>query len=250
MELLRFYADIFYWAGGVFTQTFTQINYSYVPRREDWGEIAKAIRALIEGSGHHDFPLIASQANRVNDAVGGLLEREEFPEISRLLMDLHARIIDELGAVLFLHVPNPKAVIYENPLNGWKPVVARLPSAQLDIEEAGKCFALSRYTATVFHLMRVMEIGLDALMLKLSLPAHLPSWDAKLKKIEDELDRLSSDRTSAEVDFYRQALANYRAVQTAWRNPTMHVEKIYTEEMAAEIVAAVKGFMRHVVQGL
>ena len=32
------------------------------------------------------------------------------------------------------------------------------PSASPEISEAGKCFALARYSATVFHLMRVLEI--------------------------------------------------------------------------------------------
>lgn len=33
------------------------------------------------------------------------------------------------------------------------------PDAVEDIEEAGKCFALQRFTASVFHLMRAMEIA-------------------------------------------------------------------------------------------
>lgn len=252
MELLRFHAQTFYWASGTLAQVFTQLRYGHPPGQEAWGQCASTIRQLIEESERLGFPSIAIEAKRVREAVTerGVLDRGDLEEFARLLMGLHTRIMDDLGAVLFLHVPNRQAVFYQAPLDGWETVISRIPAAQVEIEEAGKCFALSRYTAAVFHLMRLMEMGLDALIIKLGLPTHLPSWDAKLKKIEEELDRLSADRTSVAVSFSRQVRANYRAVQTAWRNPTMHVEKTYTEEMAAEIMAAVKSFIRHVVQEL
>ncbi len=40
-------------------------------------------------------------------------------------------------------------------------VQERFPSLATDIDEAGKCFATGRFTATVFHLMRVMEVGVQ-----------------------------------------------------------------------------------------
>src|SRR5262249_6091339 len=49
-------------------------------------------------------------------------------------------------------------------------VATKFVPANQDIEEAGKCLALSRGTATVFHLMRVMEAGLKALAKPLGIP--------------------------------------------------------------------------------
>src|ERR1700687_6353897 len=40
-------------------------------------------------------------------------------------------------------------------------VAKAFPRASDDILEATKCYALERYTASVFHLMRAIEIGLD-----------------------------------------------------------------------------------------
>ena len=40
-------------------------------------------------------------------------------------------------------------------------VEAKFPEMSEDISEAGKCLALNRATASVFHLMRIMEIAVQ-----------------------------------------------------------------------------------------
>ena len=40
------------------------------------------------------------------------------------------------------------------------------------------------------------------------------------------------------------------AVKDAWRNPTMHVEITYTEEMALDVFRHVQAFMRHLATKL
>jgi hypothetical protein len=65
-------------------------------------------------------------------------------------------------------------------------------SASFDIEEAGKCLAFDRGTATVMHLMRVLEVGLKALAKVLQI-AYAPSWDSYIKKINTILETSSSD---------------------------------------------------------
>jgi hypothetical protein len=49
-------------------------------------------------------------------------------------------------------------------------VTTNFSSTSFDIEEAGKCFATGRNTATVMHLMRVMEIGLKAAAIGMNVP--------------------------------------------------------------------------------
>ena len=45
--------------------------------------------------------------------------------------------------------------------------------------------------------------------------------------------------------FWVAAGALFGHVKTAWRNPTMHIEKTYTPQRAEEILLAVKSFMAH-----
>jgi hypothetical protein len=43
-------------------------------------------------------------------------------------------------------------------------------TAAFEIDEAGKCLAVGRHTAAVFHLMRVMEVGVNAASACLRIP--------------------------------------------------------------------------------
>ncbi len=133
-------------------------------------------------------------------------------------------------------------------------VSTAFPSITFDIEEAGKCMAFERWTAVMFHLMRIMEFGLRVLGDTLNIPATSNrTWDAILKKCDDE-GKKTYDQKSPEwkVDeqFFAGAAAMLRSVKDAWRNPTMHIERVYTQEQTEDIWNAVKGFMRHLATRL
>ncbi len=51
-------------------------------------------------------------------------------------------------------------------------------------------------------------------------------------------------------EFCAEAAVLLRAVKIAWRNPTMHVENVYDEEKALDVLNSVKGFMRHLATRL
>ena len=105
--------------------------------------------------------------------------------------------------------------------------------------------------ACVFYLMRVLEVGLRALGSSLNNPTldpkHNPSWEAILKKCDDELAKPMKSCPQWKTDdlFYSKATANLRAIKNAWRNPTMHVEISYEADEAEDVFNAVRGFMRH-----
>lgn len=118
--------------------------------------------------------------------------------------------------------------------------------ANQDIEEAGKCLALSRGTATVFHLMRVMEAGLKALAKPLGIP-YAPTWESYITQIGTKIGEKHKRKTAKwkrEEPFFRDVLGDLQTVKIAWRNPTMHIVRHYTPEEAEEIFRAVRGFMK------
>jgi hypothetical protein len=131
-------------------------------------------------------------------------------------------------------------------------LAVKFPSALYDIDEAGKCYSLDRPTASVFHLMRVMEIGIRALARCLDVPDPLKpaerNWAIVLKSIsENGLDRLwpkAADRMSGDGAFFESMRASLDSVRNPWRNATMHVESKYTSDEAEHIFVAVKGFMK------
>ena len=81
-------------------------------------------------------------------------------QAARHLEDLELRMTDELKRKHFISLSSLESDLFRNPRQGWNKVIERWPETTDDIIEAMKCFALSRYTAAVFHSLQVVEIGI------------------------------------------------------------------------------------------
>jgi len=100
--------------------------------------------------------------------------------------------------------------------------------------------------------MRVVEKALRSLAATLNDPSidprRNPSWDAILKKFDSELKRPKAQRSPewrTDDTFFSEVTAHLHAIKNGWRNPSLHVERTYTPDMAHEIFIAVRAFMRH-----
>jgi hypothetical protein len=127
------------------------------------------------------------------------------------------------------------------------------PIAVDDIIDAGRCLALGQGTASVFHLMRVMEAGFRGVAAELGV-SYAPSWESYERKLKNILDpanykSLSADQ-NAKRSFYDAVLSDLNTVKMVWRNPTMHIVKTYDAEQAKLIYAAVENFMRRIAEKL
>jgi hypothetical protein len=77
---------------------------------------------------------------------------------------------------------------------------AKFASLSNEIEESAQCLVLDRWTASVFHLMRVIEVGLRSLGKSLNEPSldpkKNPSWEAILRKCDDQLQKPNAHRSA------------------------------------------------------
>ena len=119
-------------------------------------------------------------------------------------------------------------------------------SANDDIFEAGTCLALERATACVMHLNRALECALSALSKAVGVGKH-NDWGSYIREIRKELDARAdaAGGRSADEQFYAEAGANFDRLRRAYRNPTMHPEKTYSQDRAEEILLATRSFMVH-----
>lgn len=154
---------------------------------------------------------------------------------------------EEMHTKLFLILPAGKAPYFEQakPIFG-KEVAGSFPEAAEDISEAGKCFGVGRYTATVFHLMRAMEIALHRLGGKLGATVQNKhgepiTWGVILGNIGRKIDDLPK---GAEQREWREVHLLLTNVNQAWRTETMHPKQTYTEEEAKTILDSCAAFMR------
>jgi len=214
---------------------------SMVERLEVQRVLATEILPLCQASGLTvSAALISKFSQQLSDA--GL--QMKAPAILLNLQTVETVVTTEVDQRVFLQIPPDMQAYYTqgDPLFGAI-VSEAFPSAAYDISEAGKCLALERSTACVFHLMRAMEVCLLAFAESIGVgTSNNPSWGALLEKMEVKVKK--------DDDFAKEALLLLRSFKNAWRNPTMHMEKTFTQEVAQAIFVATKGFMNHISKKL
>lgn len=154
-------------------------------------------------------------------------------------------ISDELSSHLFMRIqPEYRRYYEEKNLFGLQ-VPEKFPLAIRDIEHAGNCLAFGEGTACVYHLMRVMEVGLKALAKALGVP-YAPSWESYLRQINDKISvkyKKKGIRWKRDEPFFKEIAGDLFTIKVAWRNPTMHIVRSYGVVEAEEIYKAVRSFM-------
>ena len=180
-----------------------------------------------------------------------------FADLTAVLNELSNTVRRELASTTVLCLNPKRSEFYKSTSLFGAEVATNFPSTAYDIEEAGNCLATERATAAVFHLVRVIEVGLRALGKTLNEqhldPNRNPTWEAILTRCDAELKKPRKDRSpdwQTDEAFYVEATARLRSVKDAWRNPTMHVDKKYTPDESQDIYNAVRTFMRHLATKL
>lgn len=204
-------------------------------------KVLQPILALCDGATEFFYlPATAARRARTAEAVS---QRVPYAELQRQLTALRESLEDELANRLVLFMPSNRAVHYyagERLLGD--DVLAKFPTLASDIGEAAQCLACGRFTATVFHLMRVMEAGVQAFGAKLGVKFSKPKvWQVVLNEANAAIKKLPS--TDAMRPKFSALSSSLWTVKTAWRNPVMHPKTTYTEDEAEKVVHATKAFM-------
>jgi len=169
-----------------------------------------------------------------------MFDRHLYPT-ERSIEQLYDRLRDALADRFFLAIPPETAPLYQQPepLFG-KGVDDAFPNSAEDISEAGKCLALGRATASVFHLMRAMEAAIRRLCTKLQIHNTERDWGKLLSDISEKIEAMpKGDKRNR----WSETHTHLYHVKQAWRNDTMHPKQTYTTEEAKRIFDAVNVFM-------
>lgn len=193
-----------------------------------------------------ELPMCRLQAERLAEQMDG-----DANGIGKGFADLYSRMEDECGLRKFLILSSKQAdlIFPSSPAFGTE-VSQKLPKTAFEVDEASKCLGVGLDTAAVFHLMRVVEIGIEAVRKSLAIPdpirAAERNWGVMIKKINEAVSDKKQLMSQPDTQFFIEIQASLDAVRNAWRNATMHVESKYTADEAEHIFIAVKGFMRKV----
>jgi len=161
------------------------------------------------------------------------------------IRNLRESLFTELNSVQFLRA-TPDMVEYLSLKIPFGPFAAKaFHECMDDIGEACKCFAMERYTASVFHLGRAMERAAAKLAKKMKVGNPTDDWQGYLKAINKKIDSMpySTKAERAKRAPYAEAAAFSFQFKEAWRNPTAHPERTYTRDQAIDVLNGARAFM-------
>lgn len=233
----------------VITNVMDKSNDLLNPIRQD---ISNHLARLIDAMDLIGAKLAIMSAQRLLQIVSAT-DAIKFETVGRALHEIESRFGDHLQSI-GLFVLSDQETVFMKPadslieLDGFS---ISFPNAAFEVEEASKCLALGRYNASVFHSMRMLEIGIRAIAKRLGTPdptsAAERNWAFILKAIRSEIDaqwpsgKRLPDTVGAKLD---KLYASLDAVKNPWRNATMHVENNYAPHEAIHILRCSAFFMR------
>lgn len=207
---------------------------------DEEGNSRDTLLSAVSGTSEASNEMLKSIKDRC-ESIGLTVSTKSLTRILTLRTDEKATVGDMMDAIthlertiawemedrLFTYIPPERAARYNRTELFGKDVNAKFPTIQFDLVEAGNCYATGRGTAVVFHLMRIMETGVQAFGTKLGVAlTDEKNWQNILDEINKKIKSLPpKDRTTVEVS---EAAANLYAVKLAWRNEVMHPKDTYT----------------------
>lgn len=166
-------------------------------------------------------------------------------------------IQENLRSRKFMYVPQDQAEYWENiQLFGDDFLIGFPKAAVWEMREAGNCYAAGRWTASVFHSMRVAEHGLRRLAKRLRVtisskgkncPLEYGDWDTVITAIRNKIKALRQlprgPRREASLQFYSEAADHCEYMKDIWRNEASHARRLYTKSESRAALRRVQEFV-------
>ena len=191
----------------------------------------------------------------------------DIASMSSSLITLKSSILHSLQKKKLLQVSQDHFEFLEEDALFGHAVKSRYPSAGRDIKAAGDCFAAECSAAAVFHLMRVVELGLRSLVRDRRIPLADKQlterdWSQVAKKLEIAIFQLraapatkwpgAEQAKDRQITFYSDLLQELRSFDEAWKNHVAHpgAAVFYNRDQAGEILKHVRSFMQKLAMRL
>lgn len=268
LEMLQVYANQYLAIGNLLGILDTKLRDTWFPHAllsdQDCAQVQGYIQSIKVGCANIHLASSVALCDLLSQRYS-----QNVPSRTQLKDDLELlakSITGELQSRVFLYMPPPDAALFTQPTPLFGDEVAlNFPSTQEDIREAGRCFALERYTACVFHSMRVLEKGLHALVHELNnsfqtnivfnKQVEFVNWGTIIDKIESEIRELLKPTrqprlTQSDVQFYSEAAKEFVYFKGAWRDDVSHSRGTYDRTDAGRVLQHVKAFMMQIATKL
>jgi hypothetical protein len=176
------------------------------------------------------------------------------------LADLFAQ---EAESIKFFSVRPERLKFFNNPTIAGEKFKSNFPKGNSELIEAGNCFVLDRFTASVCHTMRSLEYALLALENALGIQppqnVALKTWGKTLERIEINKGQKGkngiaplppSPEWAKDPDFYEKCFMFLAATKAAFRDDTFHVGANYDETGANNVLSVSAVFLNQLADKL
>jgi hypothetical protein len=189
--------------------------------------------------------------------IDGSADRRE-AVLSAQLVTIIEGIQTNLASRKFMFIPADQAVYWGNAELFGDDFIFGFPRPALhEMLEAGNCFAAGRWTATVFHCMRVAEYGLRKLAKNLRVtisskgkncPVEYGDWDTVITAIRNKIKEIRNLPRGAKKEqnlkFYSSAADHCEYMKDIWRNEISHTRRRYSKSESLAAINRVKEFVQ------
>jgi hypothetical protein len=179
----------------------------------------------------------------------------DYRELEYGLKSIKDALNDGLRSQFAYRYPNSKMTVFKAWTTDWKSVFERFPDCKNDIHVGVDLWALYHHTASVFHMMRVLEVGLKALASSVDLKFTIENWQNIIDQIEAQI-RLKQKSLPKGADknktlqFLAEAAKEFAYFKDGWRNYVSHNKIVYDEHQARSVMEHVRQFMTTLANGL
>jgi hypothetical protein len=182
-------------------------------------------------------------------------------DLRKLMDELQGRVIDELTAQRFFSLTLEEARKFNEWRIGWEKVLERFPDTTRDVEEMNKCFALSRYTAAMFHALHIAEWGAINLGDVIGVSDLKKGWGPTERRMREIVKGGRSTFPAGMpigFEFLEQMSREINTMVLAWRHKVDHAANHlaiipntdFTPDIAEHIMISVRVFMLRLMDGL
>jgi len=163
------------------------------------------------------------------------------------LGQLNVRMQEDLESQQFYHLGSDRQHYFDGSWLEKFPFNEGFNKAGVQLICAGRCFAFDQTDAAVFHSMKALELGLQALAAKFEVDFKYENWQNVIDQIESDIKRLGKSpkksRDQAELKGCSEAATNFTFLKDAWRNHVMHARESYGDESARSILSHAREFV-------
>lgn len=214
-------------------------------------KIKETLRRFREEVERLEWSDLSAQIDRFERRLSSL-DTGDYDTMTTMFVELQGNVQHHLTRDLFLCIQKPKIDYISRPREIFgEQVFDSFPSSTYDLLESSRCFALDRWTASVFHLMRALETGLTALGSIFNVSLARTNWAPAIEEIEKKIRDMHKDPIwkvlpdcKEQQEFYAQAASHFGVLKDAWRNYTAHAHGKYDEREAADVMTSVRAFLQ------